>query len=320
MAIVTKAGMHGCTPAEYHADPCPFGPSMSASNAQDLINRSPGHAWHNHPRLNPHFQAWDGNGATAEGAALHSMILGVGSPIKLIEANDYRTNAAKEAREAARAAGEIPVLKKDMERLERIQLAVQDQIAGHPDLRSIINSRGRAETTMLWRDGFTWCRSLVDYMPDDPAAPLLDFKFTSRDASPDDYSRQIQTTMGLRAFHYLRGANQVRDVRPAGYWLVVVEVDEPFGMHVHAVGESLLHYERPAWFAARDKWASCLAHGTERRYWPLYSPVVNVVEIAAWQKAKADERARYLAEDYGDPIGAPSPNALAAMDTMGAAE
>src|SRR3990167_1259095 len=84
--------------ADYIKDPAPQ-PSLSASLAHVLLTRSPKHAWLAHPRLNP---AWEPDESEARqdiGTIVHALLLeGDASRVVVIEAEDYRTKAAKEAR------------------------------------------------------------------------------------------------------------------------------------------------------------------------------------------------------------------------------
>ena len=87
--------------AAYHADPAPE-PSLSSSVARILVERSPRHAWWAHPRLNPDFAPDRGSDAAAVGSAVHAVALeGEWDRIAFIEAPDWRTKAAKEARSNA---------------------------------------------------------------------------------------------------------------------------------------------------------------------------------------------------------------------------
>src|SRR5438132_1009339 len=88
-----------CTQAEYFADPCEQ-PSLSVSIATELILRSPLHAWQIHPRLGglrrPTTEAME------NGTLIHALLLGKGeNRIAVLDVKDFRTNAAKEARDAA---------------------------------------------------------------------------------------------------------------------------------------------------------------------------------------------------------------------------
>ena len=52
---ISEPGVYSLPDDAYHADPCP-GPSLSSSVAKLMLDRSPLHAWHAHPRLNPNFE------------------------------------------------------------------------------------------------------------------------------------------------------------------------------------------------------------------------------------------------------------------------
>ena len=47
---INKPGMYTMKEQEYHADPV-IEPSLSSTTAKTLVERSPRHAWMNHPRL-----------------------------------------------------------------------------------------------------------------------------------------------------------------------------------------------------------------------------------------------------------------------------
>src|SRR5215471_6763533 len=105
-----QAGLHlGIADAVYHADPAPE-PSLSASIAELLIKRSPKHAFHAHPRLNPKWKPKEPSQEMDDGRVLHSMLLGTPSPVIEVDAEDWRTNRAKEAKADARASGKVAVL------------------------------------------------------------------------------------------------------------------------------------------------------------------------------------------------------------------
>lgn len=104
-------GWHDLTDEVYHADPCPA-PSLSSSLANQVINKSLMHAWRACPG-SPVFEAATLGSAVDRGSAAHSILFG-GKAIEAIEADDWRTAAAREARESARAHGRIPMLSRDV--------------------------------------------------------------------------------------------------------------------------------------------------------------------------------------------------------------
>src|SRR5215203_2653492 len=67
-------GLHMIPPADYHRDPCPI-PSASCSILETLLNRTPHHAWLQHPRLNK--DGWKPSESSRKadiGSAVHEMV------------------------------------------------------------------------------------------------------------------------------------------------------------------------------------------------------------------------------------------------------
>jgi hypothetical protein len=100
--------------AAYHADPC-GSPSLSQSIAHTLITQSPRHAWLEHPRLGG--QQRVSSKVMDEGSILHKLLLGAGAQFEMVVADDWRTKAAKEARDVIIAGGRIAILAHNFEKL-----------------------------------------------------------------------------------------------------------------------------------------------------------------------------------------------------------
>ena len=109
-----EPGVYDLDAAAYHADPCPE-PSLSSSIGKLIVGRSPLHAKCAHPRLNPDYQPRE-SGKFDLGSTVHKLILGKGAEVVAIEADDWRTKAAKEARDTARGDGKTPMLVGQLER------------------------------------------------------------------------------------------------------------------------------------------------------------------------------------------------------------
>src|SRR3990167_5327922 len=109
-----EAGVHDVPAEQYHADPCPA-PSLSCSIAELFITACPALARFNHPRLNPGYQP-EHEEKFDLGSAAHAMTLNDDRAFEIIDAADWRTKEAKAQRDAARAAGKIPLLTAQYER------------------------------------------------------------------------------------------------------------------------------------------------------------------------------------------------------------
>ena len=82
--------------------------------------------------------------------------------IVVIEAGDYRTMKAREARDAARAAGKVPLLPYQFD----IVRAIAGSIRAHPIAAQAFRG-GDAEVTLTWHDVETDipCKARPDYLP-----------------------------------------------------------------------------------------------------------------------------------------------------------
>ena len=66
--------------------------------------------------------------------------------------------------------------------------------------RTTVSLPGKAEQAVIWREGPTWCRALVDWLPGDPRAPLLDLKRQAKVRRPmrgRESGRRIRRAGGL---------------------------------------------------------------------------------------------------------------------------
>ena len=107
-----QQGIFTMSEETYHSDKIGSEITLSNSIAKIIIQQSPQHAWYAHPRLNPRHKSVDSDRFDL-GTACHSLLLEQSdAKIVYIDHDDYRTNAAKETRDMARAKGLTPILRK----------------------------------------------------------------------------------------------------------------------------------------------------------------------------------------------------------------
>lgn len=150
-------GIHDGVPeAEYHSHPT----SLSVSGAK-LMLKAP--ALFKYRQTHPeHRDVFD------FGSAAHATVLGVGAEIIVVDAEDWRTKVAREAKEAARAAGKAPLLKADYQRvldmaaeLEKVPLVKQLMKDGRPEVSAFCEDE---RTGVMRRSRFDLLDDLViDY-------------------------------------------------------------------------------------------------------------------------------------------------------------
>lgn len=269
--MILPAGIHPNVPAEaYHADPCEA-PSLSSSVAAEIVARSPLHGWASHPRLNPDFEPEEARQLDL-GSVAHELLLGRGRGIAVLDFPDWRTKAAKEARDEARASGKTPILQAQFDHASKMVAAAHRQLKAVQGCHEFFGEQGRAELVLVWAIGGLWYRAMLDWISAD-GRTVLDFKSTTN-ANPEHLGRKIAAEhLDLRASHYMRGLDML-DAPRAGrrkFFWVFQEVAPPYGLAV---------VERTAVFAGmgdRKLTAADYAwrDGMTKNRWPGYPPIVH---------------------------------------------
>jgi hypothetical protein len=237
--------------------------------------RSPAHAYAAHPRLGG--APSDDTQARDDGSALHHMLLGTGTPYRVLDYPDWRTKAAKEARDAARDQGAVPIL---AHHHATLAAAAEGIARGMPVLPP-----GSPEATLIWQEGETWCRARVDWLPADATKPLYDLKTTGLSASPAAWQRKLASDYCIQAAWYLRGARAL-GLRPADFLFIVAETTPPYGVSTMACAPSLMAYAEREIERAMAVWRRCLALGE----WPGYPRATAYVEAPSWLLTQQEER------------------------------
>lgn len=263
----------------YHSDNLGDTPTLSSSIARILISESPKHAWTAHPKLNPDHQP-----TVAEkfdvGTCAHSLLLEGESAVVVIDAPDWRTNAAKNERDAARAAGQTPLLLKDFAAVERMCEAVKGQL-GSLAVDPPLFADGKAEQTLVWTESDVLCKARLDWLRDDRAA-IDDLKTTSRSANPETFSRTIFSSgYDVQAAWYLRGLQAVTGA-DAEFRFVVVETAPPYALSVISLGPAALELANAKVDWALAAWQKCLADDS----WPGYAKRVAYATPPAWEETR----------------------------------
>lgn len=171
-------GWHSMGEDRYHRDPCPE-PSLSSSTAKTVIDSTLMHAWMAHPR-NPQGQPFTPSNVMNIGKAVHAAVFG-GADIQVIDFDSFMKKEAREQRDAALAGGLIPILTKDLPRIEAMADLARERFEG------LYGGPYHAERVAIWkcpRKG-GWRRGMLDTSA--KAAPIIvDYKTTQ--AAVDDES------------------------------------------------------------------------------------------------------------------------------------
>lgn len=290
---ISEVGVYELDDRAYHADPCSVMPSLSASVGKVLLAKSPLHAFSIHPRLSPDMVP-ENKRAFDLGSAAHKLMLGKGKGFRPIDAEDYRSKDAREARDMAWANGEIPLLTKEQEELMtmyRVGKRELQRFVDSGDLPIYPFSEGKPEQCLVWvektRFGDVWCRSLFDWLPDQ-IDDLYDYKSTGQSANPADWSIYLMRKMGFvfQATFYRRAVRALALAHDPNFRFIVHEIKAPYALSVIGVDPEELDETEADVQRAIDIWAKCV-HAND---WPGYSPFTVIPERSEWQKERDAEK------------------------------
>lgn len=260
---------HDVPESEYHADP----DSLSVTGAK-LLLKAP--ALFRHRMDNPeHRDVFD------YGRAAHALVLGVGSPIRVVHAADWRSKDAREERDHARANGETPLLEKDHQRvadmadaLSSHTLAMRLLSEGEPEVSAYAPDD---ETGVMRRCRFDWLGKSV----------LTDYK-TAASSDPRDLAGRYGA---IRKFGYDQQAAWYTDLardlgHPAAAFAFIVQAKEPPHLVTVAyIDDADLWDARAANRHALEVFRDCRASGV----WPGYLPDDTAAVISLHQQTYQEE-------------------------------
>ena len=259
--------------ADYHAHP-----ALSSSGARKLLPPSCP-AVFDYERRNPP----PGKSVFDVGSAAHKLVLGAGMAIRVVDAKDWRTKAAQEQRDAAREAGEIPVLTHEYELVR----GMADAIGLHPVAGQLF-TEGTPELSIFWRDGRSGvdCRARIDWLTtnvlDEPV--VVDYK-TCASADPRAIARSV-ASYGYHQQHawYVDGAKAVGLADDPGFLFVCQEKTPPYPVTVVALDAEAVRAGEARNRRARSIYARCL----QTDEWPGHTDQVVRLSMPAWANEEDD--------------------------------
>lgn len=282
-AFVVHDGAYKMSSVAYHADPCPL-PSFTQSIAKILLEFSPRHAWHAHPRLNPNYEE-DADKKFDVGNVAHRLWLGAGKDYKIFDYDDWNASGGGKgaktalhlARDAAREQGKVPILRHQFERAAEMVEAGKSQIRNNTPLRGEFD---HSELVLAWEEDGIWLRTMIDLVGGN-FTQIDDFKTTDHSVAPHAIGRLMANAgWDVQAAMFERGLNHL-DPENAGkrtYRFIAQEAFEPYCLTVQTMPESALFIGRKKLDYALDLWRHCLTTGI----WPGYEPCMVSEPLPGW--------------------------------------
>ena len=267
----------------YHADK-----SLSASVGKPLVpgrsfSTTPLHVWHSSP-LNPKYEP-ENRKTFDKGNAMHEMVLGRGRGLKVIDAENFMTKAAKEARDEAYALGLTPVLigaYAELEEAKKVADRLLEQAPwGHP-FRD-----GQAEVALRWIERTKWgdvqCKALVDWLPNKlPLERGIDYKSTGQSANPEWWTKRQMNNLGydISAAFHRRGYKALGLAHSCDYLWVVQEWDAPYACSIVGYSDEELNDTEVEIQQMIETWAKCI----KTNEWPGYMMDPYMAKRPRWLK------------------------------------
>lgn len=202
------------------------------------------------------------------GHAVHTLVLGSGPALVRIDAEEWRTKAAKDEVAEVRARGAVPMRPSDFDAAH----AMAEAVLAHRIGRRFF-SAGHPERALIWQDPATgvMCRAKVDWLRADG---LVDLK-TTPSAAPDALSKSVHNFgYYLQAAFYLRGHRAHCAGADPFFGFVAVETAAPHLVHAYQLSpRALAHGDRKV-SEALERYRDCTASGI----WPGF-PEDEITEI-----------------------------------------
>lgn len=260
------------TDTEYHAAK----DILSSSGARRLITSTPRKFYEEMTTVRPY------NPAFEIGHAAHTLMLTVGDPFEVVDADSWRTKDAKEVRDAALQAGNTPLLAKEYAQVR----AMADAILEHPVAGELFTRNDTVmEQSLYWTDEQTGvaCRARPDLAVNDWSL-IVDYK-TTVSADPREFAKSI----AKYGYHqqqawYCEAVETLTGIRPE-FVFVCQEKTPPYEVSLIQLDADAVRIGGRLNEDARTIYAACMDSGV----WPSYPPSVQVVGLPAWALRQADQ-------------------------------
>lgn len=262
--------------------------SLSHSGMKVLLGKTPAHFRHevDHPEQREEAKHFD------LGAAVHARVLGAGATIAEIRTGEsssehpfgdgkpydnFRTKDAQTKRDLAYSLGLVPILAKDVARVQAMEQALRrhrlaaellEAGSGTPEVSGFARD---PDSGVLLRGRFDWWRGNEGL--------IVDFKTVGRLADARSFAKAVWDHGYFLQDPTYRHIAGLRGVEIDRFEFVVQETMPPFEVHVFHLDEPTIELGRHRMRKAVDLYAECVASGR----WPGYpSDVSTEVGVPAW--------------------------------------
>lgn len=295
--VITELGHHlDISEDDYHKNPNLLAePSLSASGAKAIVEKSPLHFWHS-SCLNPNREEKDESHFAIGKACHYLMLMGDDWAKKYhVLPEGFRSNATQKfkiaiaAAEAAEKAGLTIMKFQEAKAVRDLAASVNLHAAAANAMKN-----GVPESTLVWRDPETGVllRCRPDFLPRSAmeggdVRAITDLKFMApSNCSPSGFSKSIASFgYHIAAAFYFEGIKQVFGQEPTHWLHLAVEKEAPYSVSTYPLPASDIERGRFQMRKAVRKFADCL----EKDEWPGYVTEPTEVGLPAWARKAIDD-------------------------------
>lgn len=273
-AVITEPGVYDISFDDYVRDPVPDG-SLSNSEAKHLMP----------PEGCPARFRWEKDHKRPTkrvfeiGTAAHALVLGTGPELVEIDAENWRTDKAKQDAEDARADGMVPLLPHEY----RMVQDMAEALRRHPVASALFSpDRGDAEQSLFWIDGPTgmYRRARLDHLPYPTGSRMIlsDYKTCAKADAVSAAKTLHNLGYARQAATYLDGVRALGHADDeAMYVICYQEKQQPYLVHIFEVDAMALTIARDQNRAALQLYAECAAAD----HWPGWDSI-DLLSMPAW--------------------------------------
>lgn len=260
--------------ADYHSRP-----ELSSTEARLLLQSPAKYRWRkdNPPLIDdsPKFDI---------GKAVHAKVLGVGAEVVVVDADDWRTKTAREAREDARAAGKAPLLTREFEAVN----AMAESVLADAIACALLSQPGDAEVSLFIDVDGVPTRARFDFLPDqsERRTVAVDLK-TTVDASKRAFESSVaKYEYAVQRAWYLDAHKAITGDTDAEMIFLAVEKEPPYLVAKYQVPMTWAEKGNRMAATARKKWVECMNAGR----WPGYPEEIQLLDEPVWHVYEFEEK------------------------------
>lgn len=219
------------------------------------------------------------NPAFSLGTAAHSLILEHdATDLVIVDFPDYRTKEARISRDAALAAGKVPLLPHEHDQVR----AMRDAVMDHPDAGPLLTGHAAEVSVFADVEGDA-CKARLDAWHES-AGLIVDLK-TARTADPASLARDFYSLgYDQQAAHYVDVMASETGFAP-DFVIVAVEKEEPYLVSVTRFDPADLDQAREDNRAARRRWLAAVA----ANHYPGYTGIHTLARPRYLRRSTDDD-------------------------------